>query len=195
MGTAGSRRVLIADDSVDSSEPLAVLLTMDGCDVRTCDRGCDLLPTAAAFRPHLILLDLVFHEGMSGIELLGQLRQHETTARTVIAILSGRTDERMQAAAQQAGADFYFMKPADPARILEFVMRIDRRSPDSSPDTIQADRRTGEPSTPAFIRSRVGRAGFSAANALQHFSTSVAPRQAEPEWVRASSTRPSHHPS
>jgi len=66
-----SRRVLVADDNVDSADMEAALLSAVGCEVRTVYDGESTLREAERFRPDVVLLDI----GMPDID------GHEVCAR------------------------------------------------------------------------------------------------------------------
>src|SRR5262249_59726318 len=52
------RRVLIVDDNADSAESMALLLRLDGHEVRLAYDGQSALEEAHAFRPDVMFLDL-----------------------------------------------------------------------------------------------------------------------------------------
>jgi CheY-like chemotaxis protein len=69
-----SLRVLVADDVQDSVESLRILLELWGHEVRTARDGIEAVAVAAAFRPHVALLDVIMPK-MHGAEAARRLRQ------------------------------------------------------------------------------------------------------------------------
>src|SRR5262245_26296227 len=59
-------RVLVVDDDRDNADSLALLAGIWGCENRTAYDGASALQVAAAYRPHVIILDLLMPM-MSGI--------------------------------------------------------------------------------------------------------------------------------
>jgi DNA-binding NtrC family response regulator len=111
-------RVLIADDDEDSCQALAALLTGWGYEVAEAADGSDALDRAIAFRPSLIVTDLVM-PGMDGLTLLKALRV-ELPASTVI-VLTGHGTVETAVAAMRDGAYDYLTKPVDLRRLHALV--------------------------------------------------------------------------
>src|SRR5206468_3362054 len=55
---ARPRRVLVVDDNRDAAESVALMLRLDGHDVRVAHDGPAALEAAQAFRPEVVLLDI-----------------------------------------------------------------------------------------------------------------------------------------
>src|SRR5688572_344891 len=58
-------RVLIADDNPDALLTLEALLDSEGYDVRSVNKGSDVLPALREFHPHAVVLDIKM-PGLSG---------------------------------------------------------------------------------------------------------------------------------
>jgi DNA-binding NtrC family response regulator len=111
-------RVLIADDDQDSCQALAALLIGWGYEVAEAADGSEALDRAIAFRPSLIVTDLVM-PGMDGLALLKALRV-ELPASTVI-VLTGHATVETAVAAMRDGAYDYLTKPVDLRRLHALV--------------------------------------------------------------------------
>ena len=111
-------RVLIADDDQDSRQALSALLDGWGYEVAEAADGSDALDRAIAFRPSLIVTDLVM-PGMDGLALLKALRV-ELPASTVI-VLTGHATVETAVAAMRDGAYDYLTKPVDLRRLHALV--------------------------------------------------------------------------
>ncbi len=94
-----SRRVIVADDNTDAAESLAMLLQVEGHEVRVAHDGLNALSLARAFRPDVAVLDI----GALVIALTGR----------------GQDEDKRQAAA--AGFDVHLTKPVDPGRVASLI--------------------------------------------------------------------------
>jgi DNA-binding NtrC family response regulator len=111
-------RVLIADDDRDSCHALSALLASWGYEVVEAMDGGAALDRAIAFRPSLIITDLVM-PGMDGLALLKALRV-ELPASTVI-VLTGHATIETAVSAMRDGAYDYLTKPVDLRRLRALV--------------------------------------------------------------------------
>jgi len=111
-------RVLVADDDQDSCQALSTLLAAWGYEVAEATDGGAALDRAIAFRPALIVTDLVM-PGMDGLALLKALRV-ELPASTVI-VLTGHATVETAVAAMRDGAYDYLTKPVDIRRLRALV--------------------------------------------------------------------------
>ena len=111
-------RVLVADDDQDSCHALSALLAGWGYEVAEAVDGSEALGRAVAFRPSLIVTDLVM-PGMDGLALLKALRV-ELPASTVI-VLTGHATIETAVAAMRDGAYDYLTKPVDLRRLRALV--------------------------------------------------------------------------
>lgn len=120
LGAATTRRILVVDDNRDSAESMAVLLEMVGHEVRTAIDGPAALAAAAAFRPHLVLLDIGL-PGMTGYEVARRLREANGGEGMVIAAMTGYAQEDDKARALEAGFDHHLSKPVDLASLQSVI--------------------------------------------------------------------------
>lgn len=122
---ARALRVLVVDDSVDTTESLARLLRAAGHVVRTAYDGLTALDTAADFRPEVTLLDIGL-PGLDGYGVAERLRQHSMLQHTVIVAMTGYGQEADRRRSHEAGFNHHLVKPAsfgDVQQILASVMR------------------------------------------------------------------------
>src|SRR6202451_3592660 len=97
-------RVLIVDDNRDGADALGLLVEELGNQVHVTYGGTKALEVATAFRPDLMLLDLVMPE-MDGCGLVTRLRQFPAFAQTRIVAITGQKDEEYKVSALKAGCD------------------------------------------------------------------------------------------
>lgn len=113
-------RVLIADDNVDAAESMAMLLELDGCEVRTAHDGEAAVRTAAEFRPRVAFLDLGM-PGVDGCEACRRIRAEPWGRDIMLVALTGWGQERDRARCAEAGFDHHITKPADPQLVADLL--------------------------------------------------------------------------
>jgi two-component system, chemotaxis family, CheB/CheR fusion protein len=116
----GALRILIVDDNVDALESSAVLLAIDGHDVRTARDGPEALHCAQEFSPDVILLDIGLPE-MDGYEVARRLRTMPDLSDTVLIAHSGYGETEHLQRATLAGFDHHLVKPADLGQLTALV--------------------------------------------------------------------------
>ena len=109
---AAQRRVLVADDHKDSAASLARLLEILGNSVRTARDGEEAVALAAAFRPHVILLDIGMPK-MNGYEACGRIRAEPWSRNVAIVALTGWGQESDRRRSREAGFDHHLVKPVE----------------------------------------------------------------------------------
>ena len=72
MGTEAVR-ILVVDDSSDAAETLALLLRLNGYEVRTASTGEEALSLIDVEKPHAVVFDVVM-PGIGGEQLCRRLR-------------------------------------------------------------------------------------------------------------------------
>ena len=82
-------RVLVVDDEADIVALVAYHLAKSGYRVSTAGSGTEALDAARRERPALIVLDLML-PGMSGYDVLEQLRAGDTTRDIAVLMLTAR---------------------------------------------------------------------------------------------------------
>lgn len=111
------KRILVVDDNVDAAESIAVLLRMEGHEVKTVTDGPQALACSRVFAPSAVVLDIGLPGGMSGYELARRLRELPETRRSLFVALTGYGQREDRELAAQAGFHHHFTKPADPRAI------------------------------------------------------------------------------
>ena len=119
-------RILVVDDEADIVALVAYHLAKSGYRVSTATSGTEALDAARRERPALIVLDLML-PGMSGFEVLEQLRAGETTRDTAVLMLTARREEQDRIQGLALGADDYLTKPFSPQELVLRVGAILRR--------------------------------------------------------------------
>jgi CheY-like chemotaxis protein len=114
--------VLIADDNRDAAESLAMLLELAGHEVRVADHGKAALAVAQVFRPDMAVLDIGMPD-MSGYEVARALRAEPWATGVTLIALTGWGQDSDRRRAIEAGFDHHLIKPVDPDRLAELIVR------------------------------------------------------------------------
>jgi two-component system, OmpR family, phosphate regulon response regulator PhoB len=121
-----SERVLVVDDEPDIVALVAYHLAKSGYRVSTAANGYDALGLARQERPALVVLDLML-PGLSGFDVMEQLRGDDGTREVAILMLTARKDEPDRIRGLSLGADDYLTKPFSPQELVLRVGAILRR--------------------------------------------------------------------
>ena len=119
-------RILVVDDEPDIVALVAYHLAKAGYRVSTSASGTDALELARQERPALIVLDLML-PGLSGYDVLQQLRESDATRDVAVLMLTARRDEQDRIRGLSLGADDYLTKPFSPQELVLRVGAILRR--------------------------------------------------------------------
>ena len=103
-------RVLVVDDNRDGADAVGLLVEELGNQVHVTYGGTKALEVATAFRPDLMLVDLVMPD-MDGCGLVMRFRQIPAFAQTKIVAITGQKDEEHRSSAMKAGCDAVLVKP------------------------------------------------------------------------------------
>jgi CheY-like chemotaxis protein len=121
-------RILVVDDNADAAESIAVLLRLEGHEVKTVADGASAIACSQVFAPSAVLLDIGL-PGMSGYDVARRLRELPATRNAVFIALTGYGQREDRDLAAAAGFQHHFTKPADPRAIHDVITR--RPRPDS----------------------------------------------------------------
>src|SRR5574339_852352 len=116
-------KILVVDDEPSVTNLVSAYLKAEGYEVFTAADGNAGLKAARAFKPDLIILDLML-PGMDGIELLARLRRESDV---YVIMLTARTDETDKIVGLSVGADDYVTKPFSPRELTARVKAALRR--------------------------------------------------------------------
>jgi two-component system, OmpR family, phosphate regulon response regulator PhoB len=126
-GTAvPSERVLVVDDEPDIVALVAYHLAKSGYSVSTAANGPDGLAAARREKPSLVILDLML-PGLSGLEVMEELRGDSATSSIAVLMLTARREESDRIKGLTLGADDYLTKPFSPQELVLRVAAILRR--------------------------------------------------------------------
>jgi CheY-like chemotaxis protein len=115
-------RVLCIEDNPDTQRMLTFILARAGYDVITADDGPQGIEKARAWRPALILVDMMMPK-MSGAETIKELRKIDSIREVPILVLSAYKEGALIDEALAAGADDYLIKTVLPDDLTDIVDR------------------------------------------------------------------------
>lgn len=111
-------KILIVEDDPNIALGLETLLTGEGFEVVTCNRGDKAIEAVAKVHPSLIILDVML-PGANGFEICRQLRAKKIPIPLLM--LTAKGQELDKVIGLEAGADDYVTKPFG---VRELVARI-----------------------------------------------------------------------
>ena len=121
-----THRILVVDDEADITALVAYHLAKVGYRVSTAANGPDALRSAREERPDVVVLDLML-PGVSGYEVLAELRRREETKDVGVILLTARREETDRIKGLSLGADDYLTKPFSPQELSLRVGALLRR--------------------------------------------------------------------
>jgi two-component system alkaline phosphatase synthesis response regulator PhoP len=129
-------KILIIDDEPSILNLVSAYLKPEGYQIYTATDGMTGLKAARAFKPDLIVLDIML-PGLDGIELLTRLRRESDV---YVILLTAKTEEVDKIVGLSVGADDYVTKPFSPreltARIKAGLRRLQGASSATGSDTL-----------------------------------------------------------
>jgi two-component system CheB/CheR fusion protein len=105
-------RLLVVEDHVDIAESMAMLLTLNGHQVRVVGDGPAALRAAGDEEPDIVLLDLGL-PGMTGYEVAERLIARNPRKRPFLIAMTGFGSEDDRRHCWEAGIDLHMLKPVD----------------------------------------------------------------------------------
>lgn len=117
------KRVLIADDERNIATALEFLLQKNGYEVKVAGDGEDALAQVDAFRPNLVLLDVMMPK-VSGYEVAQRMRSRPEWQDIKIVMLSAKGREVEVSKGISLGADLYVTKPFSNTELVAAIDRL-----------------------------------------------------------------------
>lgn len=127
-----SARILVVEDEPDISALVTYHLARESYRVRTAADGPEAIQAVDAEAPDLIVLDLML-PGMSGHEVLRELRRRSDASSIPVIVLTARNEEGDRVEGLQLGADDYMTKPFSPQELVLRVGAVLRRVQQAPP--------------------------------------------------------------
>jgi PAS domain S-box-containing protein len=116
------RRVLVVDDNHDSATMMGLLIEFAGHEVRLAHDGLAAVDAAAAFQPHVVLLDIGLPR-LNGYEAAQRIRKQDGLQPVLVALTGwGQPEDRKKSAA--AGFDVHLVKPVDHDVLTDMIAGV-----------------------------------------------------------------------
>lgn len=113
-------RILVVDDSDDSREVCAEILSFWGFEVATAADGYEAIAKALQLRPDVILMDLSM-PGLDGWEAARRLRADTAMRSIPLIALTAHSHPQLVLEARQAGFDLVLTKPYPPRELKAII--------------------------------------------------------------------------
>ncbi len=120
MSAPARSRILIADDNSVNVELLEAFLAGLDCEIAVAVDGRDTLDKVAAFKPDLILLDVMMPK-LSGFEVCRTLKRDPATSQIMILMVTALNELGDIERAVAAGCDDFLSKPINKIELLKRV--------------------------------------------------------------------------
>jgi two-component system, NarL family, nitrate/nitrite response regulator NarL len=121
--TIQSGPILVVDDDAGARDFVSDLLGRAGYPTTQAATGEEALAAAQSDRPSLVLLDVRL-PGVSGYEVLYELRERFGDELPVVFVSGERTESFDRVAGLQLGADDYLVKPFAPDELIARLRRL-----------------------------------------------------------------------
>lgn len=116
-------KILIIDDEPSIVNLVTAYLRPEGYEIYTANDGPSGLQAARAYKPDLVVLDIML-PGMDGLELLTRLRRESDV---YVILLTAKTEEIDKIVGLSVGADDYLTKPFSPRELVARIKAALRR--------------------------------------------------------------------
>ncbi len=123
------RRILVVDDNRDAADSLGTLLRMFGNEVHTAHDGLEAVGAAAAFQPHVVLLDIGLPK-LNGYEAARRIREQKGGSDMVLVALTGWGQEEDRRRSKEAGFDHHMTKPVEFADLQKLLAEASPSRPE-----------------------------------------------------------------
>lgn len=133
---AVKQKILIVDDDENIAELISLYLVKECFDTKIVYNGEAAIAAFEAYRPNLILLDLML-PGIDGYQVCREVRAKFSTP---IIMLSAKGEVFDKVLGLELGADDYMMKPFDPKELVARVRAVLRRAQPSRIEEANGER-------------------------------------------------------
>ena len=117
-------RVLVADDDPEICTLIKTILGKGPYEIVLCNDAESALVHLRTDAPYDILISDFMLPGISGIDLITQVRKDAATRRMPIVMISGHNNYAMDSRAKSVGANAFLNKPFTPDVLLARVREV-----------------------------------------------------------------------
>ena len=117
-----SHTVLVCDDAIFMRTMISDILQQSGFEVvGEAETGVEAVAQYRKLKPDLVTMDIVMPD-MGGIDAVREITKFDPNARILMCSAMGQ--QALVVEAIQAGAKDFVVKPFQPSRVLEAVLRV-----------------------------------------------------------------------
>src|SRR2546422_3298634 len=120
-----SFRILVVDDEPNIVDVISMALRYQGFDVATAGTGQDAIGQVKAFRPHLMLLDVMLPD-MEGFEVAERLGSQRAGVPIIFLTARDSTEDKIRGLT--TGGDDYVTKPFSLEELVARIRAVLRRT-------------------------------------------------------------------
>jgi two-component system OmpR family response regulator len=131
-----ARKALVVDDEENVAYLVRTALRLDGWDIAVVGTGQLALAQARAFRPDVIVLDVMLPDA-SGFTLCEQLRRNGVSTPVIFLTARGAIEDRVRGLT--TGGDDYLTKPFSVEELVARCRLLLRRNPGQAPRMLVYD--------------------------------------------------------
>jgi two-component system, OmpR family, response regulator len=132
MHNGTPHRVLVVDDEPNIVDVISMALRFQGFDVESAGTGADAIAAVAAFKPELIVLDVMLPD-MEGFDVARRLGAQR--ARVPIVFLTARDSTEDKIRGLTIGGDDYVTKPFSLEELIARIRSVLRRTGLAEPES------------------------------------------------------------
>jgi two-component system OmpR family response regulator len=132
MDNGRPHRVLVVDDEPNIVDVISMALRFQGFEVESAGTGADAIAAVAAFKPELIVLDVMLPD-MEGFDVARRLGAER--ARVPIVFLTARDSTEDKIRGLTIGGDDYVTKPFSLEELIARIRSVLRRSGLAEPES------------------------------------------------------------
>ena len=125
-------RVLVVDDEPNIADVVAMALRYQGFGVETAATGEEALARVAAFRPHLMVLDVMLPD-MEGFDVAQRLGAQRAAVPIIFLTARDATEDKVRGLT--TGGDDYVTKPFSLEELIARIRTVLRRSGVAEPES------------------------------------------------------------
>ena len=121
------KRLLVVDDNQDAANSLAMLLKLQGHEVRVAYSGMGAVEITKTYTPDVVFMDIGM-PGMDGYEAARRIREQPGLGRVVLAALTGWGQQEDRRRTAEAGFNHHLVKPPEP-KVIESLLADLKKQP------------------------------------------------------------------
>lgn len=119
-----NRSILVVDDDEDTRAMVRSVLRGHGFETLEAEDGHEALELLNSHTPALVLLDIMM-PGLSGYDVVSQMKQDEETTKIPIVMLSAKGDpEDLLTGYKDYGVEYYITKPFTTRQLLAGIKLV-----------------------------------------------------------------------